>query len=57
MTTYKVIINGRETGETVTAGSYEDAYFDVASTVTLTYDTTVDLIPVANKETTAQLPG
>ena len=46
MTTYRVIIDGQETGENVVASSYADAYFDVASTVPLTYDNKVMLVPI-----------
>ncbi len=43
LTTYRVIIDGIDTGNTVTGGSYADAYFDVASTVALTYQNEVVL--------------
>ncbi|HWR07936.1 hypothetical protein [Sporomusa sp.] len=46
MTIYRVIIDGQETGEPVIAASYADAYFDVASTMPLTYQTDVKLIAV-----------
>ncbi len=46
MPIYRVIINGQETGEPVIASTYEDAYFDVASTMPLTYQTDVKLIAV-----------
>ena len=46
MPIYRVIINGRETGEPVIANTYEDAYFEVASTMPLTYQTDVKLIAV-----------
>lgn len=52
-TTYKVIIDGQETGETVIASNYADAYFDVASTLPLTYHTEVLLVPV-EKDTEPQ---
>lgn len=45
-TTYKVLIDGQDTGETVIASNYADAYFDVASTVPLTYHTDVKLVPI-----------
>jgi hypothetical protein len=45
MPVYRIIIDGKETGETVIASNYADAYFDVASALPLTYQTTVKLIP------------
>lgn len=45
-TTYKVIIDGKETGDSITANNYADAYFEIASTVPLTYQTEVVLVPV-----------
>ncbi len=57
MTIFKVIIDGKETGGTLIASSYEDAYFDVASTSILTYDTVVELVPVAGKETSVMPPA
>jgi ABC-type siderophore export system fused ATPase/permease subunit len=56
MTIFKVIIDGKETGETLIASSYEDAYFDVASTSILTYDTIVELVPVGSGETMTTQP-
>ncbi|QDR79756.1 hypothetical protein [Sporomusa termitida] len=46
MPVYRVIIDGRETGESVIAGNYADAYFEVASTMPLTYQTDVKLVAV-----------
>ncbi|WP_371368165.1 hypothetical protein SRRS_18440 [Sporomusa rhizae] len=45
-TIYKVFIDGQDTGETVIASNYADAYFDVASTIPLTYHTDVKLVPL-----------
>ncbi|SMD00912.1 hypothetical protein [Sporomusa malonica] len=46
MTTYRVIIDGQEKREHIVASNYADAYFDVASTMPLTYQTDVKLVPV-----------
>ncbi|HWR42688.1 hypothetical protein [Sporomusa sp.] len=46
MPIYRVIIDGQETGEPIIASSYADAYFDVASTMPLTYQTDVTLVAV-----------
>ncbi|WP_312421054.1 hypothetical protein [Anaerospora hongkongensis] len=41
MPTYRVLINQKATGDYVTSGSKEDAYFDVASSMALTYQDSV----------------
>jgi hypothetical protein len=43
MPTYRVVIDGQETENFVTGTDYAAAYFDVASTFPLTYQTTVRL--------------
>jgi hypothetical protein len=46
MTKYRVIIDGQEKRDPVIASNYVDAYFDVASTMPLTYQTDVKLVPI-----------
>jgi len=41
MPTYRVLINQKATGNYVTSPSKEDAYFDVASSMALTYQDSV----------------
>lgn len=50
MPTYRVIIDGQEAEQTIIASSYEDAYFDVASTTPLTYQTNVELVPISEND-------
>ena len=38
---FRVFIDGSDTGTTVTAANVEDAYFDFASTTSLTYKDTL----------------
>ena len=46
MPLYRVIIDGQEIGDPIIAASHDDAYFDVASTTALTYQSDVKLIPI-----------
>ncbi len=46
MPTYKVLLDGKDTGSMVTGTTYEDAYFDVASLLPLTYQNVVELIEI-----------
>ena len=43
MARYRIFLDGLDTGRTVRAGNYEDAYFDAASTLTLTYQNNLEL--------------
>ncbi|MEG6586556.1 hypothetical protein [Dendrosporobacter sp. 1207_IL3150] len=43
MPTYKVLLDGKDTGNLVTGTNYADAYFDVASLIPLTYKNVVEL--------------
>jgi len=43
MPTYKVFLDGMDTGNLVTGSNYADAYFEVASLLPLTYNNTVEL--------------
>lgn len=43
MPTYRVFIDGEETENFITSGNYADAYFDVASSFPLKYQTKVRL--------------
>ena len=40
---FRVFIDGSDTGTTVTAANVEDAYFDFASTTSLTYKDMLEL--------------
>lgn len=46
MPTYRVYIDGIDTGDTVSAKTFVDAYFDVSSTRPLTYQSDVQLIEI-----------
>lgn len=46
MPTYRVLIDDADTGDLVTAASYADAYFDIASSLPLTYKNNVKLVKV-----------
>jgi hypothetical protein len=50
MPTYRVVIDGQDTGDYVTASSKLDAYFDIASSMPLTYETKVALEEVTAPE-------
>lgn len=41
MPTYRVLINQKATGDYVTSATREDAYFEIASSMALTYEDTV----------------
>lgn len=41
MPTYRVLINQQATGDYVTSATREDAYFEIASSMALTYEDTV----------------
>lgn len=56
MITYRVIIDGQEKKEHVIASNYADAYFDVASTMPLTYQTEVELVPVEQGDAIHPVP-
>lgn len=56
MPIYRVIIDGRETGEPVIAANYADAYFEVASVLPLTYQTDVKLVAVEQTSDNPQQP-
>lgn len=43
MPTYRVFINGHETENFISGASYADAYFDLAATFPLRYQTSVRL--------------
>lgn len=43
MARYRIFLDGLDTGRTVSAGNYEDAYFDAASTLALTYQNNLEL--------------
>ncbi|CUH95045.1 hypothetical protein P22_1114 [Propionispora sp. 2/2-37] len=47
MPNYRVILDGTDTGKIIVAGSYEDAYFDAASTLALTYQNNLVLEEIA----------
>jgi hypothetical protein len=50
MPAYRVYIDGIDTGNTVIAETFVDAYFDVASTQTLPYRNEVRLMEVNSPE-------
>lgn len=50
MPTYKVFLDGKDTGSLVTGSNYADAYFDVASLLPLTYSNIVELKEVDSPE-------
>lgn len=50
MPVYKVFIDGKDTGDYVTASSYQDAYADVSAALPLTYDNVVRLEEVHSPE-------
>lgn len=56
MPVYKVFLDGEDTGEYVTASSWQDAYFDVSAAVPLTYSSTVELEEVASPEARPGFP-
>lgn len=43
MVRYRIFLDGLDTGRTVRASNYEDAYFDAASTLALTYQNNLEL--------------
>lgn len=48
MPVYRVFLDGADTGEYVTASSEQDAYFDVAAALPLTYDSVVRFEEIAS---------
>lgn len=55
MPTYRVLINQKATGDFVTSASMEDAYFEIASSMPLTYDDTVQFEEVNASPTTISM--
>ncbi|VBB06498.1 Hypothetical protein LUCI_1731 [Lucifera butyrica] len=49
MPVYRVYLDGQDTGNFVTGSTYADAYFNVASTVPLTYENDVQLKEIDSK--------
>lgn len=49
MPTYRVLINQKATGDYVISPTREDAYFDIASSMALTYEDTVQLEEVNSR--------
>jgi hypothetical protein len=54
MPVYRVFLDGADTGEYVTASSWQDAYFDVSAALPLTYNSVVRLEEV---DSPAARPG
>jgi hypothetical protein len=50
MPTYRVFIDNIDTGDTVTAKDFNDAYFDVASTRPLSYQNEVRLMEINSSD-------
>lgn len=63
MPVYRVFVDGKDTGDYVTASSPQDAYADVAASLPLTYRTAVRLeevasgLPVSEQELWLPDPG
>lgn len=46
MPVYRVFINNNDTGDLVTASSPQDAYFDIAAAIPLTYEDHVQVLEI-----------
>lgn len=57
MPMYRVFINGKDTGEYVTASSPEDAYFDVSAATPLKLSDNVQLEEIQSKASRPGLPA